>query len=311
MSQLRYQFGPFQFDPARGELTSADRVAPLSPEAAQVLRLLLEQAGTVVTRGELKDGVWGDAPAEFDRGLPTAIRQLRAALHDDVGRARIIESASRGGYRCIARVTIGTPQDIPRASAGGLASLIPGAMAAAPARPPLRQRLLRGTLRVSIAVATIVVLAFAALRTYRAAVAPPATATAFTLAILPFDVDDSIPVLRDLRTFLLDSITAGLAFSAGSAGGGTHIVGGAATAHYRGTTTPPQVLASDVGATHVLKGALRLHDPAISAYVQLIRIADGQQLWFESVEISPLERTRWRAIAADIADSALVHLRGG
>jgi DNA-binding winged helix-turn-helix (wHTH) protein len=77
----------------------------LRPQAFRVLELLVRRAGTLVTREELRQTVWpGDVTIDFEHGLNTCMRQVRAALNDQADGPRFIETVPRVGYRFIASV---------------------------------------------------------------------------------------------------------------------------------------------------------------------------------------------------------------
>jgi DNA-binding winged helix-turn-helix (wHTH) protein len=101
----RVQFGLFELDEASGALTREGTPVRLQPQPARVLARLVEQAGAVVTRDELRQLVWSDGTfVDFERGLNFCIAQIRAALGDSADSPRFIETLPRRGYRFIAPV---------------------------------------------------------------------------------------------------------------------------------------------------------------------------------------------------------------
>ena len=86
----RFRFGVFEFDSETGELCREGRAQPqLRGQAVQVLLMLLERPREVVTREELRNGLWSsDTFVDFDHGLNTAINQLRSALGDSAANPR-------------------------------------------------------------------------------------------------------------------------------------------------------------------------------------------------------------------------------
>ncbi len=74
---------------------------PLRPTASRVLAVLVSRRGDLVTRSELREAGWPGAPAGADQSLNTAIKQIRAALSDDVRTPRFIATVHRRGYRMI------------------------------------------------------------------------------------------------------------------------------------------------------------------------------------------------------------------
>lgn len=104
-----HRFGDFTFDVSAGRLTRQGVDLRLAPQPLRLLQLLLERAGQLVTREEIRDVVWGERHVEFDQSLNFAIRKLREALADDDPAARMIETVPRRGYRFMATVSVSTP----------------------------------------------------------------------------------------------------------------------------------------------------------------------------------------------------------
>jgi eukaryotic-like serine/threonine-protein kinase len=101
----RFRFGVFDVDLAAGELRKAGVKIRLQEQPFQVLAILLERAGLVVTRDELQARLWSaDTFVDFDRGLNKAINRLREALDDVAERPRFIETLPKRGYRFVAPV---------------------------------------------------------------------------------------------------------------------------------------------------------------------------------------------------------------
>lgn len=104
-SQWTIRFGDFDADLRSGELHRHGARIKLQVQPFQVLQILLEHAGDVVTREELQKRIWpADTFVDFDHGLNNAVKKLREALGDDAEKPRFIETLSKRGYRLISRV---------------------------------------------------------------------------------------------------------------------------------------------------------------------------------------------------------------
>src|SRR6202158_5476337 len=104
----RTRFGAFEVDLRSGELHKHGLRLKLQDQPFQVLALLLEHPGDVVTREELREKLWpADTFVDFDTGLNSAIKKLRDALSDSAEEPRYIEPLPRRGYRFIAKVESG------------------------------------------------------------------------------------------------------------------------------------------------------------------------------------------------------------
>ena len=103
------RFGRFEADLRSGELSRSGSKIRLQEQPFQILSLLLQKPGEVVTREELRARLWpADTFVDFDHGLNAAIKRLRDALGDSAENPRFIETLARRGYRFIAPVE--TPQ---------------------------------------------------------------------------------------------------------------------------------------------------------------------------------------------------------
>jgi len=99
------RFGVFELDLSAGELRKSGVKLRLQGQPFQVLALLLERAGGVVTREELQQKLWpSDTFVDFDHSLNTAINKVREALGDSASSPRYVETLARRGYRFIAPV---------------------------------------------------------------------------------------------------------------------------------------------------------------------------------------------------------------
>jgi len=99
------RFAPFEVDTRSGELRRQGSRVKLQEQPFQVLLLLLERSGEVVTREELSKRLWPDNTfIDVERGLNKAINKLRDALRDDAENPRFVETLPQHGYRFIAAV---------------------------------------------------------------------------------------------------------------------------------------------------------------------------------------------------------------
>ena len=106
------RFGVFELDLGAGELRKSGVKLRLQGQPFQVLALLLERAGNVVTREELQQKLWpSDTFVDFDHSLNTAINKVREALGDSASSPRYVETLARRGYRFIAPVRSEAPPD--------------------------------------------------------------------------------------------------------------------------------------------------------------------------------------------------------
>src|SRR5579864_343229 len=112
MGSLRIvRFGVFEADLEAGELRKHGLRIRLPEQAFQVLALLVERPGEIVTRAELRDRLWpGRTHVDFEHGLNKAVNRLREALGDSGANPRFVGTVARRGYRLLAPILTETGQ---------------------------------------------------------------------------------------------------------------------------------------------------------------------------------------------------------
>jgi DNA-binding winged helix-turn-helix (wHTH) protein len=162
-----FRFGTFEVSADSGELHRAGARVRIQPQPFAVLLMLLERPGEVVTREELRQGLWPDAThGDFDQGLNIAVKKLRETLRDSAEAPRFIETLPRRGYRFLAPVT-----DISPNGSGGTPA----------AEVPRRSHIIRWLIVV------LVLILMAAGVTYRMRSRSTTQQSLGTLAVLPFE----------------------------------------------------------------------------------------------------------------------------
>ena len=98
-------FGRFELDRDAGELSCQGTKIKLQDQPFQILQILLQRPGDVVTREELQRKIWpSDTFVDFDHGINNAIKRLREALGDTAETPRYVETLPRRGYRFIGKI---------------------------------------------------------------------------------------------------------------------------------------------------------------------------------------------------------------
>ena len=106
-SAPRVRFGCFEADLRKGELRKQGLQIKLQEKPFQMLAVLLEHAGELVTREEMRQRLWpADTFVDFDANLDTALNKLRQALGDSAENSRFVQTIPRRGYCFIAPVTL-------------------------------------------------------------------------------------------------------------------------------------------------------------------------------------------------------------
>jgi Tol biopolymer transport system component/DNA-binding winged helix-turn-helix (wHTH) protein len=142
------RFGAFEADLRTGELRKDGVKLKFSGQPFQVLAILLERAGEVVSREELQKRLWPHTFVDVERNLNTAVNKIREVLGDSAEIPRFVETLPRRGYRFIG-------------------TLEPPAQTQAPIEPMRAQKSRQGLVKIAAGVVLILVLAIGAVVTYR------------------------------------------------------------------------------------------------------------------------------------------------
>ena len=103
----RYRFGPFELDPEEGTLARNGIRVKLQDLPCRLLLMLVERAGEIVTREEVRQRLWPENTfVELDNSLGVAIRKVRESLNDNAEASNYVATIPRRGYRFVAPVTV-------------------------------------------------------------------------------------------------------------------------------------------------------------------------------------------------------------
>ena len=167
-TDIVFSFGPFEADLQTQELTRQGIRLRLPGQSFQILAVLLQRPGQLISREELQQTLWpGNSLVDSEKGLNAAINRLREALGDSAENPRYVETLPRRGYRFIASVTAGGPAKAPSV-ADCTSATAPTAITTAPAvarRGTFFSRYWMATVLVSLT--TLIVLGWAARRQAR------------------------------------------------------------------------------------------------------------------------------------------------
>ena len=297
-----FRFGVYEVDTAAGELRKSRLRIKLQEQPFQILAVLLERSGEVVSREDLRRRLWPDDTfVDFDHSLNTAIGRLREALDDSADNPRFIETLPRRGYRFIAPVDrlIG-----PASRQNGQESTVPSPVPApSPAATPPKavwRWLAAGVVFVATVVAGLYLLRQ---RTRELLEAGPHR---IMLAVLPFQNLSGDPK-QDLAS---DAMTEEMITHLGrltppSLG----VIARTSVMKYRNSTADVKTIGRDLGVDYVLEGSVRRGTGQIDVTAQLIQVKDQTHLWSEMYE-RPLSDlfTIEREIARRIAQSLALQL---
>jgi TolB-like protein/DNA-binding winged helix-turn-helix (wHTH) protein len=270
------RFGIFEVDLRSGELRKPDSKMRLQDKPLQILTLLMEHPGEVVTREELQKRLWTDGIiVDFEHSINTAVKRLREALGDDAEHPRFIETLPRHGYRFIAPVDRGAMQELPLPTSG------PRAIH----QSPLRRHwavAVAGGLVVAV-VAMLFTLNIASLRDRMVTlvqarhVVPPPKIDA--IAVLPFENLSHDPE----QEYFADGMTDELITNLGKISG-LSVISRTSVMRYKGTMKALPEIARELNVNAVVEGAILCSRGRVRITAQLIRANPEKHLWADGYE---------------------------
>jgi len=299
MSQgSKYRFGPFELRLQTRELYKHGVKLKLRPQGYQVLALLLEHAGECVTREELQKRVWpSNTFVDFENGVNSAIKQLRASLNDSAAEPRYIETLPKLGYRMIAPVEYEADAAGARATGSeeevGGAKMVREAAVLKSARPAhSRKRLWAAAVSV-----VVIVCVFAFLKWPRVHPAPQRAAPAgrIMVAVLPFEnlTGDGT------QDYFSDGLTEEMIAQLGRLDPKEFgVIARTSVMHYQHTTEKVDEIGSELGAQYVLEGSVRRDSEKVRINAELIEVSGQRQLWAQQYD---RELTNLLVVQAEIA----------
>lgn len=165
------RFGVFEVDLRAGELRRNGAKVKLQNQPFQILAMLLERPGEIITRDEMRERLWpADTFVDFDNGLNSAIRRLREALGDAAEHPTFVETLGRRGYRFVFPVERHNGEDSSNGNTNpGLAIVVPISTSAPPepVSPPAFSVPRRWKLNAAIALASLAAIAVIAWALWR------------------------------------------------------------------------------------------------------------------------------------------------
>lgn len=273
------RFGDFIADLQAGELRKAGSHARLTGQPFQVLVLLLDRPGGLVTREEFHRRLWpGDTFVDFEHGLNAAVNRLREALGDSADSPRFIETLPRRGYRFIAPV-----------------------LSPPTAKGPSRPKSMRAPLRLA-GVTVLAVLALGGL--FLLVQSRRRRAPVHSIAVLPFQ-NLSGDAAQD---YFADGITDELITDLAKIES-TRVVSRMTTMHYKGSNESLPRIAQELGVDVVVVGSVTSSPNRVRIRAQLVRGRTDENIWANSYERNLTDVVVLQGeMARDIADQIHVKL---
>jgi len=282
------RFGPFEFDLQTRMLRKEGQLINLRGQPVEILAVLLERPGQLVSRDELRAMLWpSDTFVDFDHSLNAAVNKLREALGDSAENRRFIETIPRRGYRFAAVVE----------SADSTLSANPQPLAPR-AWPELREVLLRSRSRVVTALGTILLTTSVVVGTL--VLLRPAVPPIRSIAVLPFKNLSGDPNQEYFADGMTDTLITELAQV-----GVLRIISRTTAMQYKTTNKTLPEIARQLQVDAVVEGSVQRSGNRVRIDAQLVHAPTDRQLWAQSYErdlsdILALENQVARAIVKEI-----------
>jgi TolB-like protein/DNA-binding winged helix-turn-helix (wHTH) protein/Tfp pilus assembly protein PilF len=269
-SARRFRFGVFEADLGARELTKQGKLLPLQEQPFQLLAMLLEKPGALVTREELQARLWPQTVVDFDHGLNKAVSKIRDTLGDSAENPRFIQTVARRGYRFLAEVReVGAepaaPAAIPDAdrAAGG------GSAAARPRTRHIGQWIL----------GVVALLVLAAAGVWIRATSDSALLPIRSLAVLPLENLSGDAAQDYFADGMTDELITHLAQIHD-----LRVISRSSVMSYRRTPKPLAEIARELDVQAVVEGSILRSGERVRITAQLIRVPADQHIWAHSYE---------------------------
>jgi len=282
------RFDVFEVDLRSGELRKPGSKIRLQDKPLQILTLLLEHPGEVVTRQEIEKRLWPSGViVDFEHSINTAVKRLREALGDDAEHPRYIETLPRHGYRFIAAVDVGAGLARPQEGRALPYRFVASATAA-----------------VVVIVAAVVALNVAGLRDRLLSVAGARHGVPLpkieSIAVLPLESLSRDPE----HEYFADGMTEELITNLGKISA-LRVISRTSVMRYKGTKKPLPEIAKELNVDTVVEGTVMRAGDRVRITANLMHAPSDRHLWAETYErnlgdVLTLQGEVARAIASEI-----------
>jgi TolB-like protein/DNA-binding winged helix-turn-helix (wHTH) protein/Tfp pilus assembly protein PilF len=289
----------FEFDLHAYRLCRSGRILKLERIPAEVLAVLIERQGQLVSREQIVERIWGKgAFLDTDNSINGAIRKVRQVLKDDPEQPRFIQTVTGKGYRFIAPVT---EADLPRPAA--VPNLRPVVVPSRTAKSAIR----RWPVLLGIAIVLIAVLGLY-LRGSHSQGRALSPAGRVMLAVLPFENLTGDPS----QDYFSDGMTEELIAELGNLDP-QHlgVIARTSVMQYKHNTKPLDQIGRELGIQYTLEGSVRRDSGKLRITAQLIQLRDQTHLWARQYDREPGNLlVLQREIAQEIADEIQLRIGG-
>jgi TolB-like protein/DNA-binding winged helix-turn-helix (wHTH) protein len=278
----RVRFGTYELNVRTGELVSIGTAAvepgsakvQLRQQPSQILRILVERQGNIVTREEIRQILWpDDTVVEFDRSINVAMTILRKALADDADHPKYIETLTGRGYRLIAPVEWQPSQTAAQGLLEPRAETLPRIEGQISEREPRAPKPWRKAAVMGASAMILLFVGYLSWRHFRGA-SPPRTK--IMLAVLPFQNLTGDPN----KEYLADGLTEEMISQLGRLNPEQlGVIARTSVMGYKHKDVRLDQIGRDLSVQYVLENSLRESGDHLRLTAQLIQVKDQTHLW--------------------------------
>jgi len=310
----KFHFGEFTLDESRYRLQRGDRLLRLEKRPMDLLILLVERRGELVSRDEIALKLWGkDVFVDVEHSINTAVRKVRQVLHDDPDKPRFVETVVGKGYRFATPVLWNNAESSQTAQAEEPPQL--AQVTAEPAAPSLKSPGrsqhtwvaigVAAWILVGSAVAALVVLnAFLkidSLRNHRTGYQPIQIRS---IVILPLANLSGDPAQEYFSDGMTDELITEIAQV-----GSLRVISRTSAMHYKGTAKTAPEIAKELNVDSVLEGSVARSGDHVRITTKLIEARADEHLWARSYEGESKDALEMQdAVARDVVTQIRLRL---
>src|SRR6201981_1305160 len=305
----RARFGTFELNVRTGELVSIGMApaeagsvkALLRQQPPQILRILVERQGNMVTREEIRQILWpDDTVVEFDRSINVAMTILRKALADDADHPKYIETLTGRGYRLIAPVEWQPSQTAAPGLLEPRAETLPRIEGQISEREPRAPKYWLKAAVVAVSAVMLVSIAYGSWRHFRDAT--PSSGQKIRLAVLAVATLTGDPN----KEYLADGLTEEMISQLGRLNPEQlGVIARTSVMGYKHKDVRLDQIGHDLSVQYVLENSLRENGNQLRLTAQLIQRTDKTHLWsqdydYPAKDILSIEDDVAKAVAREI-----------
>jgi len=281
-SRTVYRFGLFEVEDRTGELRKQGRPLKLRGRPFDILLLLLERRGDVVSREELRQQLWAaDTFVDFDHGLNSAMNRLRDTLGDSAENPRFIETLPKRGYRFIAPIDLVPVAAPPALVTASPAEPSPSDPAPAEAEPPRVFVSAPSRIVLLAAIGALAIAVVVSALYLKIGRSPQPGSSKITIAVLPFE---NLSTDAD-QEFFSDGFTEEMIAELGNLDPDhLGVIARTTTRLYKNARKSIGQIRQELGVDYVLEGSIRRASNRIRITAQLVQTNDMTHLWAESYD---------------------------